>query len=291
MIALKQGRPVERVTPPDVGGITSVQEHIHAGKRDSLAVRFLAIEPEVVGTDLFPRAQKKRARTACRVADQGAALRCGELRDNLRNCAWCEKFASLLASVRSELLNEVDVSLADCVFVHGAEVQTRLSEVLQNVLEAAVAVFRLAETNLRVEIDVAEDTIQLWFVRLFESIEHHVDQLTDIVAVAPLIETVETRKKGLDDLALLVSVLDRLQLETLALKPSPDSKVTLGMVAEFRKHVVVVLVPDIADVLQKEQGEDVVLILLGIDHSTKSIASGPDRILDAFCSSHWWSTS
>ena len=75
VVAFEQCRAVDRVTPADVGGISTVQKHVHAGERDGLAVRLLTIEPEVIRPDFFAGAQQERARATGRVTDQRAVFR------------------------------------------------------------------------------------------------------------------------------------------------------------------------------------------------------------------------
>jgi hypothetical protein len=74
MVAFEQGRAVERVAPIDARPVLIVQKHVHAGERAGLAVRFLAVEPEIRAADLLAGAQQQRARATGRVADQSAGL-------------------------------------------------------------------------------------------------------------------------------------------------------------------------------------------------------------------------
>jgi hypothetical protein len=58
--------------------------------------------------------------------------------------------------------------------------RARLGEILQQVLEAAVAVLGLAEIGLGVEVDVAEHAFELGLVGLLDPLQRDVDQLADI---------------------------------------------------------------------------------------------------------------
>ena len=64
-------------------------------------------------------------------------------------------------------------------------------EVVDQVAETSVALLRLAEVRLAVEVDVAEDSVELHLVRLLDLFESDVDQLTDVRLVALAVERLE----------------------------------------------------------------------------------------------------
>src|SRR5690606_34760212 len=89
-----------------------------------------------------------------------------------------------------------------------------------------------------------------------------------------------------DNFALFVAVLDLLELETFPLKSATNTKVALRVIAEFLEHLLVMLVPDVADIFQEEQREDVILVLFRVDDTAKRVARRPYRIVDVFWFGH-----
>ena len=105
------------------------------------------------------------------------------------------EFAGLLAGIGGEARDQIDVALADDVVVdaRGAQIERWLGEVLQQVLQAAVAIFDAAEIGFGVEVDVAEDAFELGAVCVLDLFERDVDQFADVGLVALLIEVIEAR--------------------------------------------------------------------------------------------------
>ena len=75
-----------------------------------------------------------------------------------------------------------------------------------------------------------------------------------------------------------VEIGARRQNEALVLEQFGDQ---FGMVAVFLGIDLVVVLPDIGDVLQEEHGQHVVLVDAGIDGATEGIAGGPDGSVDS----------
>jgi len=103
VIALDQGRRVQRIAPVDACAVLLVQQHVEARERSGLTVRFLAEELIVAVTDFFSSPKKQRAGAAGRIADAVAGLGMRELGDDLRDLTRREELARLLASIGSEL--------------------------------------------------------------------------------------------------------------------------------------------------------------------------------------------
>jgi hypothetical protein len=186
----------------------------------------------------------------------------GELGDQFGDGARREELAGLLAGVRREALDQEDVGLADRVLAHVAQVEGGLREILEQVAQPSVPVPRLAEIGLGIEADVAENAFQLRVVRLLDRLHDLVDQLPDVIAVAPFVEAVEIAEKGFDDGAVLVAQLELLQLEPLPIEPAADAQIAdLGRIAlVFRDELLVVLAPDVADVFEEQESEDVLVL-------------------------------
>src|SRR5690606_22717408 len=106
--------------------------------------------------------------------------------------------AGLLAGIGPEAFDEVDVSVADDVFGDPGGAQVELGEIFQQGLQAAVAVLGLAEVGLAVEVNVAEDALELGLVRVLDVIEHNVDQLADVGLVAALVQRVEVAQEAIE---------------------------------------------------------------------------------------------
>ena len=192
-------------------------------------------------------------------------LGAGELGQQLGDGGGRVELAGLLARVGGEARNQVDVALADDVLGHArrAQVERRLVEVLQHVLEAAVAVLGPAEIGLGIEVDVAEHAFELGAVGVFDLLQRDVDQLADIGFVPLFIEVVEARAFGQD--------------ETLALQAPADADV---VAAELLLVGFEVVVPEIGNVFQEQHHKDVVLVLPGIDDAPEGVAGRPCRLVD-----------
>ena len=111
----------------------------------------------------------------------------------------------------------------------GAQVELGL-EIFQQVLQAAVAILGLAEVGFGVEVDVAEDAVELGLVGILDAVEHDVDQLADVGGVAPLVQAVEVAGEALDDLAgFFILELDEGQREALAIQLAPDTLIVVAV--------------------------------------------------------------
>ena len=153
-----------------------------------------------------------------------------------------------------------------------------LVEILQQLLEAAVAVLGLAEIGLAVEVDVAEDAFQLGLVLLFDGVQGDVDQLADIGRVALFVEAVVIGQEPVLHLArLMVLQLGIGEDEALALQPAADARVVVAVLLAVLFEVVV---PEVGDVFQEQHHQDVVLVLRRIDNAPEGVACGPRRVVD-----------
>ena len=198
VVALNQGRAVQGVAPLDAGGVLGVQKHVHARQRPGRAVHLLAVQGVVVRADLLGGADQQRARAAGRVADGVAGLRCGQPGQQPGDRRRRVELAGLLAGVRGKTRDEVDVALADDVLGHPrrAQVEGRLGEVFEQILEAAVAVLDPAEIGLGVEVDIAEHAFELGAVGVLDLLKRDVDEFADIGLVALRIQVGKARPLG-----------------------------------------------------------------------------------------------
>lgn len=265
MVALHQRWAVERVAPFDARGVAGVQKHVHPRQRPSGPVHLLPIKGEVLGPHLLRCLNQKRARPACWITDRVTRFGGGKFREKARDGRGRIELARLLARIRGEARNQVDVAFADDVLVDpaGAEVHCRFREILKHILEAAVPVFRSTKVGFRVEVDVAKDPFELGAVRVFNPLKGDVDQFADICLVPLTMKVIEACALRQD--------------ETLTLQPAADAgfvfAVLLAVVDEM-------IVPEVRDVFQEQHHKDVVLVLPRIDDTPEGVASGPCGLVD-----------
>jgi hypothetical protein len=100
-----------------------------------------------------------------------------------------------------------------------------------------------AEVDFGVEVDFAEDAVEFGFVFVFDGIEGVVDEFADFFRVPLAVEGVEGGGFRED--------------EAFAAEPSLDHGV---VIAELSAEFLDPLTSDIAEVLEEEHGEDVVLV-------------------------------
>ena len=188
------------------------------------------------------------------------------------------ELAGFLAGVGGEALDEINVGVTDHVLGDPRRAQVELGEIAQQVFQPTVAVLGLAEVRLAVEVDVAEHAFKLGFVGLLDMVQHDVDQLAEVGRLAPLKQGIEVGQETIGDLAgLFILELDIGQDEALALQLAAD---TLFVVPVFLLVLGVVVGPLIADVLQEQHHQDVVLVLRRVDDAAEGVAGGPGGVVN-----------
>ena len=140
--------------------------------------------------------------------------------------------------------------------------QFKLLEVYKQVFQACVFLFRLAEVGA-VEADVAEDAAavlaaHLLAVGVFKLGQRHVDKLADVVVGAVAEQIVERTLLGHHETLVPHGAGGALPVALILLK-------MLGILGFV----------DIADVLQEEHSQDVVLILARVNESAERVAGFP----------------
>ena len=265
VVPLDERRAVQGVAPFDARGVLLVQEHVHPREGPGRAVDLLPVEGVVVRTDFVGGADQQRAGPTGRVAYRVARLGCGEPGEQSGNGGRRIEFPGLLAGVRREARDEVEITLADDIFgnLRRTKVEGRVCEILEEVDEAAVAVLHPSEVGFRVEVDVAENAFELRTVRVLDLLQGDVDQLANIRFSTPFVQIVETRTVGQD--------------EALAFQPATDPALVIPVTLPKTLHAVV---PQVRDVLEEQHHEDVVLVLTGIDDAPEGVAGGPGGLVD-----------
>ena len=202
---------------------------------------------------------------AGRIADGVTRLRRHQLGQQTRHGGRGVEFPGLLSSVRRETRDKVDVAFADDVLSdpRRAKVKGRLGEILQHILEPAVAILDPTEIGFGIEVDVAEHTFQLGAVGVLDLLQGDVDLLANIGFVPLFVEVVEAGTLRQD--------------EPLALQPAANTRPVTAVLLAVALDVVV---PEIRDVLQEQHHQDVVLVLTGIDDAPEGIASRPSRLVN-----------
>src|SRR5207248_6287091 len=140
----------------------------------------------------------------------------------------------------------------------GAQIQTRVREILEEMLEPKVALPGLVEVSLTVEVDVAEHAFQLGFVRVFDFLQGDVNPLADVRLSAHRVQVLEV-------------ALFR-QYEPLTYHCSLDalfiSGISLGVFVQlFRAKI--------GEVLYEQHYEDVILVLRRVDRSAECVTRTP----------------
>ena len=275
VIPLHQPGAVDGVAPLDACRIASMEEHVHAGQGPCGAIHLLAIEGEVGGGHRLGCLDQQGARTTGRVADGVPRLGDRQLGQEAGDCGGCVELPRFLAPIGRKAGNQVDVALADDVLRHPgrAQIQGRLGEILQQVFEAAVAVFGAAKTGFGVEVDVAEDALQLGAVDVLDGLKGDIDQLADVGGVALGVEVIEACTLGQD--------------EPLPLQAPADARLVVAILLAIGCLVVL---PKVGDGLQEQHHQDVVLVLPRINGAPKGVAGGPGGLVDLLLGDwvgHW----
>src|SRR5690606_11383438 len=225
-----------------------------------------AVVVAALRADAVDALDQERAAAAGGVGDALAWLRVDELGDELADLGGGVELARFLAGAGGEVGDEVLVGVADDVLVAdaaGAQVELGVGEVLEQHLQARVSLAGLAEVGFAVEVDVAEDALQLGLVGVLDLLQGLVDELSEVGLVALLLEVVVARALGEDEAFALEAAADALVVVAVAL-------LELG----------VVLGPDVGDVLEEEHDEQVVLVLAGVDGAAEGVAGAPEDCID-----------
>ena len=242
----------------------------------------MAEKGEVVGAYLLSDANQQRTRAACGVADHVAGGCVQQFRQEHGDLAGCVELSALLAGIRGEAADQVFVGVADDVLIPDAtrtEVELRLGEILQEVVEASVPVPGLTKIRFGVKVDVSEDVFQFGLVGVLDRFQGDVDQLTDVGPSAPLIEAVEAGREGLLEITLLVPQPNHRHDEALPAQGSLDAP----LVSLVAMTVVLLLVlPEVGQVFDEQHHQDVVLVLGGVQSPPEGIARLPEYVVDLF---------
>jgi len=261
----KAGIP-QGVAPLDAEVIHAMQEHVHAAEGVGSAVHLLTEEGEVALIGLAADLNKEGSRAAGGITDGIALLRSKQEGKELGDLARRIKFSRFFACVGCESLEEVFVDIPNDIFLSddgGTEVEAWISKILKDELQAYIPIAGLAELGLGVEIDLAEDSLELALISLFDAGECDIHPLADVGLIAMGVETVEVAPLG--------------QLEALAGQASGNAcLVTLV----FPQVGIPMIAPDVGHVFPEEHHEDVVPVVLGIDDATEGIAGFPGDIVD-----------
>ena len=147
--------------------------------------------------------------------------------------------------------------------------QPIVRKVDKQLLQSGVALLRFAEVAA-VEADVAEDAAavlaaQLFAVFVFKVRQANINELADIGFVAVLEKVVERTLLG--------------NLEPFA---AHGPLCTLRIAVVALEVLLVFRLADIADVLQEQRREDVVLVLTGVNHAPEGVAGLPYDFVNLF---------
>ena len=245
-----------------------MQKHVHHGQRPGAAVDLLPVEREVVAAYLLAGLDEQRTRPAGGVADAGSRLALGEPGQQGRHLGRREELARLLARLAGKGGDEVHVGIAyDVVVLEVRLVQRELAEIGEQIFQPGILLLGLAQIG-RIETDVAEDAAavfaaHLLAVGILEVGQRHVDELANVVGRAVLVEVVERTGLGHHE-ALVTHGTGR---------PLPVALVALQIFG-------ILGFVDIADILQEEHRQHIILILAGVDDASKGIAGFPDYPID-----------
>ena len=260
----------ERVAPLDVGTVDVVEEQIHARHRVGRTVGLLPVDAHLLQiAGLLGGTDEQRGGSAGRVVDRFAVLRGDEPRHELGDHDRGEEGAGLLSGAGGELADHVLEGAADDVSrrlrrfetdVGGAQIE--VAEILQQGAEAGVLLLRVAEHGLGIEVDAPEDAAQ-FPVEVLDALERRVDERADLVVEPVLVEKTET------DVFL--------QPERQVANRPRDAQLVSGV---FPLQVLHVLGERVVEILDEEHGEDVLLVVRGVDHAAEGVRAGPEHALD-----------
>ena len=250
-----------------------VQEHVHLGQRPSGADGLLPVEGvtflAVVLHHLAAAFHQQRPRTTGGIADGIAELWIQKFGHKVGDLGRGIVLTSLLTAVGGKLADQVLVGVANHVEVTDPawfQVELRLGKFLQQVAQNGVFLLLFAEA-IAVEADVLEHALiaifELGAVGFFQYMQCLINSLAVSRLVTSFIEGIEAGLFG--------------QHKALALHHLFDK---LWRVAVLLLVAVVMVLPDIRDVLQEQHGEDEILVGIGADGATEDIAGAPNGVVD-----------
>ena len=174
VVALAVLRVAQGVAPADVPGghVHVVEQHVHHAKRPRAAVDLLPVDGVILAADLLGTLDQQRSAATGGVTDALAGLRIEQAGEQGADFGRGVELTGFLARARGEFADQVLVSVADHVDAadaRGAQVEAGIVEVVEQVLEALVALGGPAERRLAVEADVAEDAFAASLCWLLQS--------------------------------------------------------------------------------------------------------------------------
>ena len=168
-----------------------MQEHVHLGECPCRSDILLSPQREVFRADLLTALDQQRTGPARWIADAFSRLRIDQPSDELRDFGGSIELARLLPSVGGELADQVLVGVPDDIHrpnSAGTQVEFRIAEVFQQRLEPVIPLLCLTKAGFRVEVDIAEDTFEFLFVRVFNLVQSRIDNLTNVGSISLLKE-------------------------------------------------------------------------------------------------------
>ena len=270
LVVLEVLRIGERVALPNAGVIHAVEEHVHRAERPSLGVQLLTVDGNLAAGHLFVSFEQQAAASAGGVVDAVVFLRLDERGHQLGYLAWREELAAFFACVGGKVGDHVLIGVSDDV--RGAELtgtKIQVVEVFQQVAECRVLFLDVAEVNLGVEVDGAEHVAQLSAVVILDVGKGDVDLLADLCIRAVFVQIVEGgfSVKG----------------EPLPAHGALDAP----LIAVVLLHVQgASFEGDVAQVLHKQHGQDVVLVAGTVDLAPEAVAGLPKNAFDIVAGRH-----
>ncbi len=171
-----------------------MQEHIHSSQRPGASVYLHTEKSKVTIVHLTRSLNQKATGTTSRITDPVSGFGTGQFGNQLRYFMRRIELPGFFAGIRSKALDQIDIRIADDILGNaaGTHIKLRLVEILQQHLQAAVAIFGLAEVGLAIEVDIAKHSFKLGLIGFFYCIERYVNQLAYIGLVTLLMEIIET---------------------------------------------------------------------------------------------------
>lgn len=209
---------------------------------------------------------EQRTGAAGGIANAVAGLGRDEQSHEAGNFRRGEEFAAFLAALRGEAGDEVFVTVSNDIEVpdsRGAEVEARVVKVGKQVFETSVSIFCFAQTFFVVERDGVEDSFEFGLVCIFDIPQRLVDEFAEVVGIALTVEAVEIAASR--------------ELETLAIQATLDH---FRLAGELFFEGFAAFLDEIGEELKEEEGENIVLVLIGRHDAAKGIAGFPDDVID-----------
>ncbi len=248
--------------------VDAVQEHVHHTQRPGRAVGFLSIGGVVLAADVLYAFDDQRAGTACRITKLFLRLWIEQFHQQHGDACRGVEFTGLLAGIAGKAFDQILVGIADDVGVadlRRAQIQPWIVEVFEQMAQTIIALLGASQRGFAVEVDIAENAVQLFFIGVFDLLQGHVDQFTHIVRGAAVVERVVVAFLG--------------QHKAFVLQLAADAPL---VVAVKPAQFLVAFTPHVADVFEKEHHQDVVLVLGGVNRATEGVAGFPQDAVDRF---------